>query len=56
MCSIHNSEAKRLHFSLYQSHKQLRNSTPVGGAISLHIRRCLARRDFRNNIKYGEDV
>lgn len=53
---MYSMNAKRLHCSLDQSHKQVRNSAPAGGAISLHIRRYLARRDFRNNIKYGEDV
>lgn len=37
-------------------YKQLVNSGPPGGVISPPLGRCSAGRDFRNNIKYGEDI
>lgn len=32
------------------------DSGPAGGVISAHSHHCFAGRDFRNNIKYGEDI
>lgn len=37
-------------------YKQLVNSEPPGGVVPLYLHHCFAGRDFRNNIKYGEDI